>query len=193
MEEVLWHSATWRFLKSSFVKMPRLPTMRVMGSQFISTKFRRLLELSTPGCSVVAMEFFLSSVSMRSIACRESRTGMAPFRFFVYGRIRDSAEGADHPAVTTNNSCGKAGAWGFVHEGHELVGKARHRAAYADSADIRAAADASHPTAFRDVTINHWPPAAHFHQAFGRSVFLGEIGLLVIRAPVATLVYRFPE
>ena len=85
---------------------------------------------------------FLSSVGMRSIACRESRTGMAPFRFFVYGRIRDPAESADHPAIATNNSCGKAGAWRLVHEGHELVGKARHRAAYADSTDIRATADA---------------------------------------------------
>src|SRR5580700_5139836 len=39
IDEVLWHSATWRFSKSIFVKIPRLPTIRVIGSQFISTSF----------------------------------------------------------------------------------------------------------------------------------------------------------
>src|ERR1700692_1616748 len=40
IEDVLWHSATWRFSKSIFVKIPKLPTMRVIGSQFFSTRFR---------------------------------------------------------------------------------------------------------------------------------------------------------
>jgi hypothetical protein len=34
---VLWHSTTFRFVKSIFVKIPKLPTIRVIGSQDIST------------------------------------------------------------------------------------------------------------------------------------------------------------
>src|SRR3984893_15813586 len=55
MEEVLWHSATWRFSKSILVKMPRLPTMRVIGSQFISTSFFDLLGISLVGAVMVPM------------------------------------------------------------------------------------------------------------------------------------------
>src|ERR1700690_1565002 len=46
IDDVLWHSATRRFSKSILVKIPRLPTIRVIGSQFISTKFRDLLAVS---------------------------------------------------------------------------------------------------------------------------------------------------
>src|SRR5579863_737086 len=54
IEEVLWHSATWWFSKSILVKMPRLPTIRVIGSQFISTSFR-----DWPGTSVVGLVIVL--------------------------------------------------------------------------------------------------------------------------------------
>src|SRR3984885_11170999 len=37
IEEVLWHSTTFRLVKSILVKIPKLPTMRVIGSQDIST------------------------------------------------------------------------------------------------------------------------------------------------------------
>jgi hypothetical protein len=37
IEEVLWHSTTFRLVKSIFVKIPKLPTIRVIGSQDIST------------------------------------------------------------------------------------------------------------------------------------------------------------
>src|SRR5579862_9803145 len=56
MDEVLWHSTTWRFSKSILVKMPRLPTIRVIGSQFISTRFRLLLETSWVGAVTVLMD-----------------------------------------------------------------------------------------------------------------------------------------
>src|SRR5580704_16441670 len=46
IDEVLWHSATRRFSKSILVKIPRLPTIRVIGSQFISTKFLDLVGVS---------------------------------------------------------------------------------------------------------------------------------------------------
>src|ERR1700751_5004133 len=57
IDEVLWHSATCLFSKSIFVKMPRLPTMRVMGSQFISTRFRFFAGVPVRGSVIVAMIF----------------------------------------------------------------------------------------------------------------------------------------
>src|SRR5665213_4248308 len=95
MEDVLWHSATCLFSKSIFVKIPRLPTIRVIGSQFISTKLRFLLELSVPGCSVVAMKIFLSSVGMGSVACVQVGTGMSPLRFLVDCGVRDASKRTD--------------------------------------------------------------------------------------------------
>src|ERR1700689_1358198 len=59
MDEVLWHSTTWRFSKSILVKMPRLPTMRVIGSQFISTRFPFLLGMSFVGAVMVLIESLL--------------------------------------------------------------------------------------------------------------------------------------
>src|ERR1700730_17058068 len=56
MDEVLWHSTTWRFSKSILVKRPRLPTIRVIGSQFISTRFRFLLETSLVGAVTVLID-----------------------------------------------------------------------------------------------------------------------------------------
>src|SRR6202044_3131336 len=59
MDEVLWHSTTWRFSKSILVKMPRLPTMRVIGSQFISTRFPFLLGTSLVGAVIVLIRSLL--------------------------------------------------------------------------------------------------------------------------------------
>src|ERR1700760_2856491 len=53
IDEVLWHSATFLLAKSILVKMPRLPTMRVIGSQFISTRFLLLLATSLVGAVTV--------------------------------------------------------------------------------------------------------------------------------------------
>src|ERR1700722_13380297 len=60
MEEVLLHSATSRFAKSILVKMPRLPTIRVIGSQFISTRLRFLVGL----CGIVSMEVAMRFLSV---------------------------------------------------------------------------------------------------------------------------------
>ena len=53
MDEVLWHSTTCLFSKSILVKMPRLPTIRVIGSQFISTRLPFLLGASFVGAVIV--------------------------------------------------------------------------------------------------------------------------------------------
>ena len=81
----------------------------------------------------------------------------------------------------------------LVHEGHELVREPWHRAADADAADVRAAADSGHPSPLGDVAINHRAPAAELYQALGLAVFAREIGLLVIAAAVASLVHGLPE
>src|SRR5208282_6647286 len=59
MDEVLWHSATCLFSKSILVKMPRLPTIRVIGSQFISTRFPFLLGTSLAGAVIVLIRSLL--------------------------------------------------------------------------------------------------------------------------------------
>src|SRR5271163_2621355 len=66
MEDVLWHSTTWRFSKSILVKMPRLPTIRVIGSQFISTRFFDLLETSFVGAVIVLIRSLLIRLSSLS-------------------------------------------------------------------------------------------------------------------------------
>src|ERR1700730_10857314 len=63
MDDVLWHSTTWRFSKSILVKMPRLPTIRVMGSQFISTRFPFLPGTSFVGAVIVLMRSLLLEIS----------------------------------------------------------------------------------------------------------------------------------
>src|SRR5580692_3153474 len=65
MDEVLWHSTTWRFSKSILVKMPRLPTILVIGSQFISTRFPFLPDTSFVGAVMVLI---------RSLLCRSRRS-----------------------------------------------------------------------------------------------------------------------
>ena len=81
----------------------------------------------------------------------------------------------------------------LIHERHELVGKARHRAADADAADVRAAADARHPAALADVALHDRAPASQLDDAERRAVFVGELRLLVVAAAVAAFVHRLPE
>src|SRR6476646_4619291 len=62
MEEVLWHSTTCLFSKSILVKMPRLPTIRVIGSQFISTRFPFFPGTSFVGAVMVLIRSLLSGL-----------------------------------------------------------------------------------------------------------------------------------
>src|SRR5262245_25754575 len=52
-----------------------------------------------------------------------------------------------------------------VHERHEPVGEAGHRARHADAADVGAAADAVHPAANGDVALDDRAAAAELHEA----------------------------
>src|ERR1043165_3655296 len=80
-----------------------------------------------------------------------------------------------------------------IHERHELVREAGHRAADADAADVRAAADPGHPAALGHVAVDDRAPAADLHQALGRVVVGGEVALLVVAGAVAALMDGLAE
>ena len=99
----------------------------------------------------------------------------------------------DRLAVRADDRGRELAAGRLVHERHELVREARHGAADADAADVRAAADAVDPAAFGHVALDHRAPAAELHDAL-RGVVLGrEVALLVVAGAVATLVHRLAE
>src|ERR1051325_7025762 len=104
---------------------------------------------------------------------------MPPFRFFVYGAVRDCAQCPNESPVGPDDRARERRARWFIHERHELVRESRHGAADANPTDVWTAADTIHPAALCDVAIHHRPPAADFHQALRRSVLAGEVALLV--------------
>src|SRR5271163_210112 len=81
----------------------------------------------------------------------------------------------------------------LIHEWHELVRKARHGASDANPADVWTTADSAHPAAFANVALHHRSPATEFHDARGRTIFFGELRLLVISAAIASFVHRRSE
>src|SRR5271156_3133672 len=160
MDEVLWHSATCRFSKSIFVKIPKLPTIRVIGSQFMSTSFLEPVGVLFDGIVVVPIfSLLFRLVRPGSIASSQLRTWMTPLRFFVYRSVckcpQRSNRLAIHSVCCSRNLCSR----GFVNERHDFVREAWHGAANADAADVRAPANACHPPALRHVAVDHWPPA----------------------------------
>src|SRR6185503_7381751 len=189
MEEVLWHSATCLFSKSILVKIPRLPTMRVIGSQFISTSLRDLpvVPVRSTGAVVVIAIAPLASVGPGLISGGQLGPGMAPLRFLVQRGVGDGAECTNRLAVDADAGGGDLGSRRLVHEGHELVGEARHGAPYADAAHVGASADAGHPAALEHVAVHHRPPASQLDDALGRAVLGREISLFVIACPVTAI------
>ena len=72
------------------------------------------------------------------------------------------------PPTRLAGGAGHERAGGRVHERLELVREARHRAADADAADVRAAAHAVDPAALGHVALDDRAPAAELDQALGR-------------------------
>src|SRR5882757_7088276 len=112
MDDVLWHSATVLLAKSILVKIPRLPTMRVMGSQFISTRLRFFSSSSGMVSGNVAMTFVLFKLleglwAIWSITSGKLRTIVTPLRFLVDGRVGNAAQRANHAAVTADELGGE--------------------------------------------------------------------------------------
>src|SRR5947199_8271980 len=114
---------------------------------------------------------------------------MAPLGLLVHGLIRDPTQLANEWAVAAGDRRRDASAGGGIHERHELVREAGHRASDADAADVGTAADSGHPPPLWHVAVDDRPPAADLHQALGRVVILGEVALLVIAGAVAALVH----
>src|SRR5688572_2644248 len=122
MDDVARHSATWRLAKSMVVWIPRLPTMRVIGSHDIC---------------------IMSGVCLAGIAVAFRRLWLdaAPFRLRVQRDAGEAPQRADHRAVGRDRRGGHVRSRRLVHEAHELVRESRHRAADADTADVGATAD----------------------------------------------------
>src|SRR3954452_1221144 len=168
--------------------MPRLPTIRVIGSQDMST--------SLPASGFISWRVAISSLLVAppgGVAGGELVAVVPPLRLLVDRAVRDAAQLADGRAVDAGDERRDRAARRLVHERHELVGEARHRAADADAAHVRAAADARHPAALRDVAVDHGTPAADLHEALRRVVVVGEVALLVVARAVAPLVHRLAE
>src|SRR6476620_10825767 len=158
--------------------MPRLPTILVIGSQDMSTTWpasgsmrSRVAMISSP---------LASCAPARGVARGELLALVAPLGLLVDRLVRDPAQPADHGSVDPADRRGQRPARRLVHEGHELVREARHRAADADAAHVGAAADGGHPAALGDVAVDDRAPAAELHLALGRVVVAGEVALLVV-------------
>ena len=123
----------------------------------------------------------------------ELRALGAPLRLLVERLRGDLAQPLDGRAVEPDRVGGELAAGRLVHERHELVGEARHRAADADAADVGAAADAVDPAALGHVALHDRPPAAELDDALRGAVLGGEVGLLVVAGAVAALVHGAAE
>src|ERR1700733_5327479 len=111
--------------------------MRVIGSQFICTRF-----FLSIGVSLVAVVIVLIvkapldfSVAPGAIAGSQFRPRVAPLRFLIYRLIRESAQRADGAPINANRPGRDFCSRRLIHERHELVWESRHGAADADSAD----------------------------------------------------------
>src|SRR5579884_2298389 len=170
--------------------MPRLPTIRVIGSHAMST--------SLPASGLILSRVAAISASplvapAGLVAGGELRPVVAPAGLLVHLLVGDAAQLADHRAVQAGERGRDAAPRRSVHERHELVREARHRAPDADPAHVRAAADPGHPPSLGHVAVDHRAPAADLDQALRRVVVLGEVALLVVTGPVAPLVYGLAE
>src|SRR5215472_18403260 len=159
--------------------MPRLPTIRVMGSQAISVSW----PVVSPSVVVIARSPCLLVAGEKFAALRP------PLGFLVRGAAGEAAEGTDGGAVHLACRGGHPRAWRLVHERHELVREAGHCARDADAADVGAAADAIDPAALGHVALDHRPPAAELDKAARRAVLAGELALLVVAGAIAALMH----
>src|SRR5947208_9219037 len=172
--------------------MPRFPTIRLMGSQFISTMFVGRSSTRSRGSTRVAMSSSLL-LPPRPVAGRELGALVAPLGLLVHRVVGDAAQRAYHPTVRSTGRRGNLAARRLVHKRHELVGEAGHGAGDADAADVRAAADAVHPATLGHVAVDDRPPAADLHDALRRAVLVGEVALLVVAGAVTALVDGLAE
>src|SRR5580700_10860724 len=150
--------------------MPRLPTIRVIGSQVISVSSGS----PAPVVSPYSVAVIVSSPRLL-VAGAEFGALHAPLRFLVRRLGGETAEAADNRAVHAAGGRRHPRPGRLVHERHELVREPRHRARDADATDVRAAAHAVDPAPLGHVALDHRTPAAQLDQALGRAVLAGEV------------------
>src|SRR5438046_1755448 len=100
------------------------------------------------------------------VAGLEFGSAYLPGRLFVERLLGGTALRADSRAVGLAGSGGHLAAWGLVHEWHELVWEAGHRAADADATDVRTSSYSVHPVSFGHVAVDDRVLAAELDQAF---------------------------
>src|SRR5689334_15887332 len=132
--------------------MPRLPTIRVIGSHAISTTSPDFLV-------VVVMSVAFPSPGL-GVAGEQRVALLAPPRLLVDRVHRDAAQPPDDRAVHRAGARRDLAARRLVHERHELVREAGHGAGDADASDVGAAADPVDPAALGHVALDHRAPAA---------------------------------
>src|SRR5262245_4528181 len=101
--------------------MPRLPTIRVIGSQDISTSFRSWTGASRPGAVTVAMVSLLplvGAVGRGVVAGRQLAAAVSPPRLLVDRGVGERPELADDLPIDRDHAGGQDAARGLVHEGH---------------------------------------------------------------------------
>src|SRR5579859_1833102 len=117
----------------------------------------------------------------------------SPLRFLVHGVGGDAAQAANHLSVHTARHGGNPRPRRLIHERHELVGEARHGAADADPAHVRATPHPVEPAALGHVAFDDGAPATKLDDALRRPVLGGEVALLVVTGAVTALVDGGPE
>ena len=111
----------------------------------------------------------------RSRSSARGRCG-ASFGSSLSGGVRDPAQRADEACRSGSTSVDDSAApGGSSMNGMNLSGKPGHRAADADAADVRAAADAAHPAALGHVAIDDRAPAPDLHLHLRRVVVGREV------------------
>src|SRR5580698_8033211 len=118
---------------------------------------------------------------------------MAPLWLFVDSGGRKVAHRLDHGTGNGADRRGNLAAGRLVHEGHELIGEARHRTTDADAANVGASPHAAHPTTLGDVALDDRTPAPQFDETRWRVVFRSELTLLVVAGAIATLMNGVAE
>src|ERR1700752_3473495 len=150
--------------------MPRLPTMRVIGSHAISTSWPGSRAACEGSGMIVVIRMLLSPQLPARRRLRESgphlpgasrsgfefRARVPPVRLLVDRSTGDVPQAADDRSVHARSRGGPLAPRWLVHERHELVREAWHRAADADAADVRAAADSVDPSPLGDVALDDW-------------------------------------
>src|SRR6201989_1211518 len=124
--------------------MPRLPTIRVIGSHDMSTRLPDEARTSFSGVMTVAIDGPPSSGrdgGRWMIPGGQLGAVVPPLRLLVRRVVGALAELSEDPAGEPDACRRQPRARGLVHERHELVGEPGHRAADADPAVVGAAAD----------------------------------------------------